>query len=92
MDVRKHFNVNKNEYFQLLEEQNGVCSICGNKPNDREFDLDHCHINNLARGLLCRKCNLALGLFEDNKELLQKAIDYIDCWDDIHKGEFYEDT
>jgi hypothetical protein len=39
--------------------------------------IDHSHITNHIRGLLCNKCNLGLGFFRDDLNLLQNAIDYL---------------
>ena len=50
------------------------CEICFS-----EIDLvwDHNHIVNKFRGTLCRNCNIALGLFKDNPNLLLNAHKYI---------------
>ena len=39
--------------------------------------LDHCHTNHVFRGWLCHNCNRALGLLKDNKDRLQRAINYL---------------
>ncbi len=54
------------------------CAICGGKPlSKRLLDIDHDHKTGKIRGLLCRKCNLGLGLFKDNETSLQTAISYL---------------
>lgn len=60
---------------KLLEAQNNGCAICGNKK--RRLQIDHCHISNKVRGLLCRKCNCGLGMFNENVDLLSAAIAYL---------------
>jgi hypothetical protein len=43
--------------------QSGRCAICGApEPSDRRFDIDHDHSLKVpvARGLLCRGCNMQL--------------------------------
>lgn len=50
------------------------CDLCG---ETRDLNIDHCHNSGLVRGILCRSCNVGLGIFKDNKELLAKAIDYL---------------
>jgi len=53
-----------------------VCEICGRK--DGLFRIDHDHKTGLVRGLLCHKCNIGLGCFDDNLELLKSAISYLE--------------
>jgi len=40
--------------------------------------IDHNHKTDKFRGWLCHKCNRGLGAFNDNPNLLLKAIDYLD--------------
>jgi hypothetical protein len=54
-----------------------ACQICGYVPESGRNFIDHDHTTGKIRGLLCFKCNSALGLFKDNKELLLKAIAYL---------------
>jgi len=39
--------------------------------------IDHCHSTKKVRGLLCNKCNQAIGLFGENEEKLNSAINYL---------------
>jgi len=39
--------------------------------------VDHDHKNGEVRGLLCHRCNVGLGNFQDNPELLLKAYKYL---------------
>ena len=67
------------DYELLLLKQHGVCAICGLPPKkNRRFHRDHNHITLSKRGLLCHKCNVGLGHFNDNKALLEKAIKYLE--------------
>lgn len=50
------------------------CWICGSK--DR-LCIDHCHNSGTPRGLLCTKCNTAIGMFEDDTSRMEKAMDYL---------------
>lgn len=68
------------EYEQMLQKQNGGCAICDAKVgrgNTKKLFVDHCHATNKIRGLLCGKCNSALGMLNDNPRLIQKALEYI---------------
>jgi hypothetical protein len=44
---------------------------------DRLLAVDHCHEGGEVRGLLCGRCNMAIGRFEHDPHLLQAAIDYL---------------
>ena len=71
------------DYRKLLGAQNNRCGICGITYNEsikryrRAFDVDHDHSTGAVRGLLCMKCNGAIGLFADNITSLQRAIIYL---------------
>ena|SRR5210317_1672369 len=53
---------------------NPFCQICGTTEN---LHIDHCHDTNKIRGYLCANHNKAIGLFDENIEDLQSAIDYL---------------
>jgi hypothetical protein len=66
------------KYEEMSKNQNGVCAICGHISEDgRQLCVDHCHKTKQIRGLLCTKCNTGLGLFRDDIELFEKAINYL---------------
>jgi len=73
---KKKYGVSEEDYEQMLIIQNNSCAIC-NKEIAWEAAVDHCHITNKVRGLLCRNCNLGLGGFKDNVEIIRKAIEYV---------------
>jgi hypothetical protein len=68
------YGLNENTYNDLFDEQAGRCKIC-----DGELPLvvDHDHKTNIIRGLLCNKCNVGLGCFDDDLERLASAIKYL---------------
>lgn len=81
MAYKYNYGVTLEQYDQILSGQNFCCAIChasepGGK-NDR-FHPDHDHDTGDIRGLLCHKCNLGLGLFNDSKTTLEAAISYLD--------------
>jgi hypothetical protein len=66
------------DFKSKLEEQGGVCAICGtDDPGKLDFCADHDHATGIKRGVLCRKCNSGLGHFNDNPELIARAIEYL---------------
>jgi len=63
-------------YDAMLEKQNGLCAICSQKTQGN-LHIDHNHQTNEVRGLLCGKCNRAIGLLNDDVSLFVKAITYL---------------
>lgn len=64
------------EFFEsLIRKQKGKCAIC--KKKLKEPHLDHCHKTKKPRGVLCHKCNVGLGHFNDNPRLLKRALAYL---------------
>lgn len=71
----RKYNLTLKEYNEILNKQNGMCAICNTKEN---LCVDHDHKTGEIRGILCQSHNKAIGLFKDNKEILQSAIKYLD--------------
>lgn len=54
------------------------CEACGRLPNGRgNLHFDHCHRLGHFRGWLCHNCNIALGLVNDDAQILRKLIAYL---------------
>lgn len=67
------------KYMELFKSQNEKCYICETSTNwnGKSFPVDHCHKTNEVRGILCDDCNVGLGKFKDDIEILEKAINYL---------------
>ena len=75
------YKMTPEEFTSLLESQENKCAICKTlDPGGRynKFHVDHCHKTEKIRGLLCHKCNYALGYFQDNSSNLLRAIQYLE--------------
>lgn len=75
--LRNNFGMTPEEYYELLELQRDVCAICGKDDGTRRLAVDHDHETGEIRGLLCRKCNMGLGLLGDDPELVLNALRYL---------------
>ena len=53
------------------------CSICGGTLTSKTRVIDHCHETDRVRGVLCKPCNLAIGILGDNQESLMRAVRYL---------------
>jgi len=87
--LRTKYGITINEYKAIFDYQEGTCWICGKPPVNRALSVDHKHlpgekrrnpreIRVRVRGLLCWRCNNAIGKFDDNPLFLRKAADYLD--------------
>lgn len=69
------YGITREELDKQIELQESKCYLCGVKPD--KLHIDHCHVTNKVRGLLCGNCNRGLGMFMDNVAVMEKAIAYI---------------
>lgn len=74
-NLRINYGITGDQYDQMLEQRGRLCPICGD-PNDAPH-VDHCHKTGKVRGLLCRRCNLALGMLKDNPKACLRAAIYL---------------
>lgn len=70
-----NFNLSEVDWQKMYDFQKGLCAIC--KKRMKKPNVDHCHITGLVRGLLCPRCNRALGRFGDNLVLLMAAVAFL---------------
>ena len=80
--MEKVYGVNIQDFHNLLIWQHGVCAICGReakkaKSRHGQLVIDHDHKTGRVRGLLCSNCNVALGLFQENIDVLLSAQTYL---------------
>lgn len=77
-DWQYRYGIHPEQYFAMYKEQNGKCKICGCELPDGEYlHVDHDKKTGEVRGLLCSKCNKAIGLFKEEPEVMKKAIKYL---------------
>lgn len=83
--LMKKYGIDAMQYHLLHEQCGGVCMICKQPESaldrwgkPKRLSVDHDHNTGFIRGLLCARCNPALGLFADNPELLRQAAQYLD--------------
>lgn len=83
----KKFGLTRDQYISMLSEQGGRCKFCGGEIRlerkerteesvrryHNEIHTDHCHLTGLTRWLLCRNCNIGIGGFKDNPDVLERA-------------------
>ena len=77
--LRKYYDISLEDYKKILKKQNDRCAICErpSKYHKKDFFVDHNHKTGKVRGLLCTKCNFALGQFDEDIKILNNAIKYL---------------
>lgn len=86
--LKKVYGITFEDYISMLQLQKGQCRICScdltalgrridGKTYLRAF-VDHDHRSGKIRGLLCSECNICLGKFADDPELLRSAAIYLE--------------
>lgn len=77
-NIKTRYGVSGETYMTMLANQDNACAICGLQcSTGRRLAVDHDHATNIIRDLLCHKCNVGLGAYNDDVELLAKAIEYL---------------
>ena len=83
--IRK-YGISLEQYNKMYQLQKGLCGICGKKEStrrrkktqgDERLAVDHCHETGVVRGLLCFKCNTAIGSLGDNEEMVMRVVFYL---------------
>lgn len=82
----RRYGITREQYNEMREAQHYRCAICGLHEEESKISrwghlcLDHDHKTGKVRALLCARCNKGLGCFNDEKELLSKAIKYLNFY------------
>jgi hypothetical protein len=73
-DLQRKYGISLKDWLRLHAKQKGACATCLRVTN---LHVDHCHTSGRVRGLLCRNCNMALGLVAENVETLLRQAQYL---------------
>lgn len=84
--VGRRFNLTTLEYEAMLDSQDHKCAICKKAETaishhdgrPKALAVDHDHATGDVRGLLCTRCNRAIGYVDDSIEILRAAIAYLE--------------
>lgn len=81
--LKHYYGITIEDYDRMFEEQEGLCAIC-ELPETRiirnkvaSLHVDHNHETGEVRGLLCSRCNVAIGMMKENPSLFVKAAEYL---------------
>jgi dCMP deaminase len=74
--LKRTYDLSKEEYDFMLKKQGNKCAICS-RSNEKRLSVDHDHITNEIRGLLCTSCNRAIGVLGDDLDGVERALHYL---------------
>jgi hypothetical protein len=84
--LRCLYGISLQEYEDRLEVQAGLCAVCGTPETAttnghvKRLALDHSHETGRPRGLLCQRCNHAIGLLREDPAIIDAAKHYVLKW------------
>lgn len=93
-NLKKNYGITPEEYDGMYDRQGGQCVICSKdglrygtgtaETRYRVLCVDHDHTTGAVRGLLCSRCNRAIGLLGEDHAVLDAAIQYLKRMEEIH--------
>jgi hypothetical protein len=76
----RSYGLTEADWDAFIKRQKNRCAVCRtDTPGGRgeRWHIDHDHVTNQVRGLLCGKCNSAIGLLQDDPEIIRAAARYV---------------
>lgn len=83
--LRSAYGITKVFRDFMANRVNDKCEICEKRV---KLVVDHDHETGVVRGMLCSTCNRGLGHFNDDKDMLTKALTYITIKTEQNNTEF----
>ncbi|MGA8903747.1 MAG: endonuclease domain-containing protein [Candidatus Bathyarchaeia archaeon] len=76
--AKHRYGITEDEYHKMAAEQKQRCRICGRTP--KTLTIDHNHETGKVRGLLCRRCNLVVGILENKNTNMPAILAYLESY------------
>lgn len=73
---KRKYGLTEAQYWDLRRFQDDKCAICADYL-ERPC-IDHCHTTGIVRGILCIRCNTAIGSLKDSPDICRKAAAYLE--------------
>jgi hypothetical protein len=82
--LKRKYGLTVEQYDQMLEAQGRSCAICGRpQPTWTSLHVDHDHETGRVRGLLCFRCNNAIGDLDDSPDRFVLVAEYLERDDEL---------
>lgn len=85
--IKRLYGIGLEEYERMVERQGNLCAICGqpetktNKDGTpRRLQVDHDHLTNQIRDLVCSRCNFLVGNIETSPQVVDDVLAYLERW------------
>lgn len=79
--LKQRYGISEEQYEEMFNRQGGRCAVCRRK-SKRVLHVDHDHVTKRVRGLLCFKCNTAIGKLGDDPARIHAAAEYVEAYRD----------
>lgn len=78
-NLKRNYGLSSAEFDQMRLAQQSRCAICRSLPDEPHgvLVIDHCHMTDRVRQLLCNNCNMAIGLLRDDPVTATKLAAYL---------------
>lgn len=76
--LKSQYGLSIDSFDSMIIGQGNKCAACGRDFGTRGPIIDHDHKSGKVRGIVCHGCNVALGFFRDDKEVVLKLAEYLD--------------
>jgi hypothetical protein len=76
----RSYGLTEDDWDAFVKRQGNRCAVCRtDRPGGRgeRWNIDHDHVTHQVRGLLCGRCNSAIGLLQDDPEIIRAAARYV---------------
>ena len=86
--LKRAYDLTPEDELTLLRMADYRCPICqrpfranpqvaGSTADAVAHSIDHCHRTGRVRGVLCQRCNVTIGYFQDDPAVCLRAIAYL---------------
>ncbi|OPZ66024.1 MAG: Recombination endonuclease VII [Firmicutes bacterium ADurb.Bin506] len=82
--LRRKYGITSAQFEEMTARQGGRCAICRGFPtpgrwsSDYRLHVDHDHSTGAIRGLLCYRCNAAIGFVRDDPKIARNVVEYLE--------------
>jgi len=77
------YGLSTEDVESMKTDQDNKCLICACDFDDldsKHIHIDHNHETGAIRGVLCKRCNLTLGILEEDTQLMENMINYVNAY------------